>query len=154
METMPAIDSILYLMLRSPIHKNMSLTSFDRVVMPSLYLGQYALWHTPQGIPTGYASWAYLTDEAAQGYVSQTRKLQPDDWAVGDQLWFINLIAPFGGVPQLVRELQGMFIDGTVAFSLRNKNGKRRISRYGCRNPNILSSSLFDWPPVTSGVVH
>lgn len=57
-------------------------------------------------LPFAFVSWAYLTEEAEQGLIDGTRKLQPGDWNAGDRGWIVDFIAPFGGVDSVVRDLR------------------------------------------------
>lgn len=75
-------------------------------VFPPIMLGQYKL-HTDSkvgGLPTAYASWAFLSKEAESIY-RDTHKLRPGDWRSGDCPWLVDFIIPFGGASPLLEEL-------------------------------------------------
>jgi len=115
---------IMFLMMNSSSHSQWTLQDVNRLIVPPMLSGQYFLFRDSNGSVIGYASWARLTDIAAHGFISGERKLQPEDWCAGDQLWFIDFIAPFGGVLEIVRGIKAVFPDDRTAFTRRCKNGK------------------------------
>lgn len=100
---------LLQLALHSEIHRGWSLADFERLFGPPLRLGQ-CLLHRRAGAVVGFMSWANLTDEAATGFATRTRRLQPDDWNAGDfsNVWCVDLLAPYGDARQVVRLSQAL----------------------------------------------
>jgi len=63
------------------------------------------LWQN-LGMPQAYASWAFL-DEAGEARIRQNiKKLGPADWKSGEALWLIDMVAPFGGLDQALKDLR------------------------------------------------
>jgi len=105
---------VLQLVSQSAVHKNRHPTQLARTIVPPMVLGQFRLV-TTDAVPVAYISWAFLTDEAANGFKTRTRLLQPTDWNAGDNLWFVDLIAP-GGIPRGLRaHLRSLFPKHTRA---------------------------------------
>lgn len=103
---LPAVGYVTWLCSQSPSHRRLFLQDLDWRVFPPILLGQYRL-HTDSkvgGLPTAYASWAFLSEEAETGY-RETHKLRASDWRSGDRLWLVDFITPFGGSARLLSDL-------------------------------------------------
>ena len=102
---MTALESIIYLMLHSEVHKWWTINDIQRLVIPPIALKQCQILYRDNK-PAAYMSWAYLTKEASEGYINKTRFLQAGDWNAGVDRWVIDFIAPFGKLMPLYRELR------------------------------------------------
>lgn len=103
---LPAIGYVTWLCSQSQGHKQLFIQDLEWRMFPPIILGQYKLRMDGKvgGLPTAYASWAFLSEEAESNYRS-AHKLRPGDWRTGDRLWLVDCIAPFGGVAALLEEL-------------------------------------------------
>jgi len=103
---LPAIGYIAWLCSQSPGHKQLFIQDMEWRLFPPVILGQYKLRidNKAGGLPTAYASWAFLSDEIEAGYRT-AHKLRPGDWQSGDRIWLVDCIAPFGGAVHLLEEL-------------------------------------------------
>lgn len=121
------VGEVIELLTLSPYHVTWSIFDLQRLVIPPIRLGQYRLYRR-KFKPVAFVSWAWLTENAENGYTTGTRLLQPEDWNSGDRLWFIDFVAPFGGVKRLVADLRnGPFKHHRSAMSLRrNADGSVR----------------------------
>jgi len=120
---------ILDLMGASAIHKQFTVSDIHRLIYPPIILDQYKLFHK-DGKPVAYASWAYLSEEAKDRHLARQGLFQVDDWKSGATLWFMDFIAPFGGVLKCVRELHKLFPDQKIAFTSRSY-GTGKVQRLG-----------------------
>jgi len=101
-----AIGHAVWLMSRSPMHKHLMLTDIEWLVTPPILLGQFRLWENA-GNPFGFASWAYLGEEAEERIIQKgIRRLMPTDWKSGEQLWLIDFLSPFGQSEAMLKELR------------------------------------------------
>lgn len=103
---LPAIGYVTWLCSQSQGHKQLFIQDLEWRMFPPIILGQYKLRLDGKvgGLPTAYASWAFLSEEAESDYRS-AHKLRPGDWRTGDRLWLVDCIAPFGGAAALLEEL-------------------------------------------------
>lgn len=103
---LPAIGYITWLCTRSQGHKQLFIQDMEWRLFPPVMLGQYKLRIDDKagGLPTAYASWAFLSEEVEAGYRAAHR-LRPGDWRSGDRLWLVDFLAPFGGALALLEEL-------------------------------------------------
>ena len=78
-----------------------------RRLWPAVQLNQIAFLYNSKGMPSAYATWAFLTPETA-GRVKENPNylLALDEWIEGEELWLVDLVAPFGDVVNLARKLR------------------------------------------------
>lgn len=54
-----------------------------------------------------------------------TTKLRPQDWKSGDKLWAVEVIAPFGGPEEMIKDLKAkVFPAREVRFVAMSTDGK------------------------------
>jgi len=121
------IEKILSLMSRSEVHKKWTVEDIGRLIIPAVIHNKIR-FYVDNGKMVGFATYAFLSEEAEKGYLDGTRKLQPSDFK-GEEgsMWFIDFIAPYGHTKQFVRALRKEFKDHTAQIK-RTKNG--HIGRY------------------------
>lgn len=126
------LGQLVALMAASPIHREWTVSDFGRLIVPPLLLGQHAIVRVNSRV-VAWGSWALLDEEAEEGYVSGTRKLQASDWRIGDRLWIVDAVAPWGHARDLTAamhaELTRRGMAGRTIRFRRNKGGERRYSR-------------------------
>jgi cytolysin-activating lysine-acyltransferase len=59
-----------------------------------------------QSKPIGVAFWATASEEVEQRLAAGTSRLRPQDWKSGNRLWVVEVIAPFGGAEEMVKDLK------------------------------------------------
>lgn len=103
---LPVLGHIAWLCCHSQIHRNLFVQDLEWRVFPPVLLKQYKLVMDSKagGLPTAYASWALLSEEAEGAYRS-THRLRPNDWRSGENLWLVDFVTPFGGAAVLLEEL-------------------------------------------------
>jgi hemolysin-activating ACP:hemolysin acyltransferase len=84
----------------------------------------------PIGVTRRHATkmllWASVSDEVAEYLSVGTTKLRPQDWKSGDKLWVVEVIAPFGGAEEMVKDLkEKVFPTKEIHFLAVNKDGKQ-----------------------------
>lgn len=111
-------------------HRDMTVMDIERCFFPPVAHGQ-CLVAIENDMPVGFMSWAFLSEDIATGFANRTRILQADEWASGDQVWIIDLIAPFGHCKEFVRFARDEQFAGQVVFASRNRPGGRRdVARF------------------------
>lgn len=94
-----------WLLSHDAVYSGMSLRALEAAIGAPMRAGQYKIYRK-QGTPFAYASWAYLNEEVEARVVSGGAGLKPDEWGSGEQLWLVDLIAPFGGVDLVKTDLK------------------------------------------------
>ncbi len=134
------ISSILELMDLSPLHQTYSVDDFERLIISSLEIEQYKVWfdeNTQQ--PIAFATWAWLNKEAEMAFLTRSRKLHPLDFKrtnKDDQLWVIEIVAPFNNIRQTIKDIRiilSPLTNSYVCFVRRNVDGS--IKRLGYIKP-------------------
>ncbi len=121
-DKMAAIGSACWLMGQMVTHKHLFMTDIEWLVTPPVALGQFRLWHK-DGVPVAYASWAYLNEEAENRMKVGGHKLAPIDWKSGSNLWLMDVLAPFGGNEEVVKELREKVFPGKKIKTLQPAPG-------------------------------
>jgi cytolysin-activating lysine-acyltransferase len=93
------------LMLLSEIHRRWKIADFERLLVPPFSLQQFRCYRRGAEA-AGLVTWAYLSDEKSEEFLSASRKMQLSDWQSGDILWLIDVIIPHGGVWTIVSDLR------------------------------------------------
>ncbi len=145
------IGDVLELMLKSDMHRDWYIADLERLVLPAIEANKMTVVYENKLTsktaifprPTGLFSHAFLTKEAAEGYETGNRLLQPEDWLTSHKdgkLYVIDFIAPYQNALKIGRfvqqELTGRYIevypyDG--ATFLRQANGRKKGTPQGDR---------------------
>lgn len=100
------------LMMRSPRHKHLFLADLEWLVQPPLALGQARVLRDEHGNPLAFACWASVSHEVGQRLATGNPRLTPNEWASGDTLWLIDVIAPDAAIPGVLKTLQEQVFKG------------------------------------------
>jgi len=114
---LPLLGPMTWLMLQQSATRNLFLGDLEWRLMPALVLDQARL-HMREESPVAFITWAKLSEEAADRYRQPPHRLRPADWKSGDQIWIIDLVAPFGGGQEAIKELKEKVFPGQTLFQL------------------------------------
>ncbi len=125
-KTMSAVlGEIVWLMSQSPLHKQFFISDLEWFVMTPALLQQFRTFYATDR-PIGVVLWASVSEEVEERLMAGTTKLRPQDWKSGDKLWVVEVIAPFGGAEEMVKDLkEKVFPTKPVHFLAVNKDGKQ-----------------------------
>lgn len=114
--TVPSFDHIGvlghvgWLLSQSKDHRDGFIADLEWRVMPPVALGQFKIWtrRTPAGgaQPVAYASWAFVSDRVAAKLKDGRGRLAPADWKSGSNKVIVDVITPFGGRKEVIKELE------------------------------------------------
>ena len=102
---LPLVGPILWLFAHDPMRRYLFAADFEWAVMPSLVLDQAKLYMKGQA-PLGFASWAFVSDAVQARLIAGQPRLAPHEWKSGENLWLIDVVAPFGGTEDLIKDLR------------------------------------------------
>ncbi len=105
LKKLPAIGPVLLLYMQSSHRRYQFIGDLEWLLMPPLISGQCKLFMKEE-YPTSFISWAFLNEAAEKRLFQNGGKLRPEDWNCGDRLWVIDIVAPFGGVENMLHDLQ------------------------------------------------
>jgi cytolysin-activating lysine-acyltransferase len=99
------LGAALSLMIRSPMHRNLFISEFERRVLPPLALEQCRLF-VSKGMPFAFVTWAMVNDEVASRLKSSPARLQSPEWNCGSNFVIVDIVAPFGGADRCLAEIE------------------------------------------------
>lgn len=105
MSKIPLLGAVSWLMMQQSATRHTLLSELEWRVMPPLILDQAKLF-LRDNAPVAYVSWALLSAEVAVRYQEGPHQLTSADWRSGDQIWLIDLCAPFGGAQEVMKDLR------------------------------------------------
>ncbi len=118
---LPALGPVAWLYMQMPGRKHAFLADLEWLAMPPLVLGQCKLYVRDEA-PLAFASWAFLSAEAAARYAANGR-LAPADWKSGEEAWLVDLVAPFGGGERILEDVRKSALAGRVLKQLVPADG-------------------------------
>ncbi len=140
MKKSPLLGPVTWLMLTGAATRNTLLSELEWRVLPALVLDQAKLYFR-EGSPVAYASWAMLSDTAAQRYRQAPHHLAASDWHSGSQIWLVDILAPFGGAQQVLADLRENVFKGQSI---------RQLLPAGDEQPRVLAWPAMDGANSTS----
>ena len=146
------LGEMTWLLSQSLLHRSLSISDLEWLVMPPLINRQFYLFRDGDK-PIGLALWARCNDQVVakldKGLLEEGNQLTLEDWQSGDEVWLVDLIAPFANAENRQREL--MFADlisgplAGTAFSFHQTDpatGKRRVQKVDANAGTKLKEAL------------
>lgn len=97
--------------------------------MPAIFTEQFRIWNGPDGTPAAFATYARVSAETDARLEGGAHKLAPHEWQGGDILWLMELVAPFGGVDEIMVDLiQNALPNERFKFHMTTADGRRVTS--------------------------
>lgn len=135
------LGEMTWLLTQSPLHRALSIGDLEWLVMPALLVEQFYMFRDGDR-PVGLALWAKCGPEAVRkldkGMIEPDNRLTLEEWSNGDQIWLVDLIAPFANAENRQRELMmADLISGPLAGKAFNfhqtdpQTGKRGVQQVG-----------------------
>ena len=125
------IGDVLHLMLQSDVHRKWYIHDLERLIMPAIEAGKMKVFYE-DGKPQGLYSHAFLTPEAAKGYLMKTRKLEPEDWFTDHEsgtLYVIDMIAPYQNGFKIGRQVQKDLTDRYIDVYMKDGAFMKRVAK-------------------------
>ncbi len=126
------ISSVLgetcWLLSQSVLHRNnFNIADIEWLVLPAIVSGQFKLYRSEEK-PAAIALWAFVSDEVEKKLQSGVGKLTAKEWQSGDNIWLIDVIAPYGKVEEVVADLKKTSLANKVFKYHRNhSDGTREV---------------------------
>ncbi|BCS88456.1 toxin-activating lysine-acyltransferase [Pseudodesulfovibrio sediminis] len=71
------------------------------------------------------------SDEVEERLAAGASRLKPDDWKSGEQLWLVDLVAPFGGGEDILKELRENVLKGQKIKTVQMVPGGNGMTAVG-----------------------
>ncbi|WP_454720320.1 MULTISPECIES: toxin-activating lysine-acyltransferase [Cupriavidus] len=107
----PLLGPVSWLMMNDPATRHAFFADLEWRVMPPLVLEQAKLFMRGE-MPTAFVTWAYLSDPVAERYGKPPFRLAPGDWKSGENVFLVDLIAPYGGAQEVLDDLKKTVLAG------------------------------------------
>jgi len=122
------LGEVVWLLTQSPQHKQaFFLGDLEWMAMPPIILQQFRMFYAKDR-PIGVILWAFVDDEVEARLLSGNARMRPQDWKCGDRLWIVEVVAPFGGTDEMLKDLKAkVFPDREVRF--RAVEGAKGVAR-------------------------
>lgn len=146
------LGEMTWLLTQSPLHRALSIADIEWLVMPALALQQFYLFKDGEQ-PVGLAMWAKCAPAAVakleRGMIEPENRLTLEEWDSGDQIWLVDLIAPFATAENRQREI--MIADliskplKGVAFKFHQTDpitGERKVQEVSADAGDQLKSAI------------
>lgn len=148
------LGEMTWLLSQSPLHRGLRIADLEWLVMPVLVNRQFYLFRDGER-PVGLALWARCNAAAAakleRGLVEPGNQLTLEDWTSGDEVWLVDLVAPFATNQNRQRELMfadlvsGPLRDQAFRFHRTDPNtGKRAVETVDADTGSRLQAALGD----------
>ncbi|MBC2653492.1 toxin-activating lysine-acyltransferase [Novosphingobium flavum] len=102
------LGEMTWLLTQSPLHKAFAIGDLEWLVMPALIHQQFYLFRDGAQ-PVGLALWAKCNPTAVgklqRGMVDPQNRLTLEEWQSGDEVWLVDLVAPFATPENRQREI-------------------------------------------------
>ena len=118
LDKVAVLGHAVWLMTRIQSHRHFFISDLEWALLPPIANNQFRLWRE-QNVPLAFATWATVSPEIEQRLLSGNPRLAPADWASGDRLWLMDLLAPFGQAEAAAQELKEQVFKGQVVKTLK-----------------------------------
>ena len=105
LKRLPAMGPVIMLYLQSSHRRFQFISDLEWLLLPPLVKGQCKLYMKKE-YPVSFVSWAFLNNDAEKRLLKNGGKLRPEDWNSGENLWIVDMAAPFGGIESMLKDLQ------------------------------------------------
>lgn len=88
--------ALAFLAARCPLHGRYSAAQLNQWLMPAAEHKCVRLFQNSDGVPCAALIWARLSPEVSGRMIDTNSPPRPEDWVSGSELWFMDILAPFG----------------------------------------------------------
>lgn len=144
------LGAVVAIMMRSPEHRNATLSEIETLVGPPLGLDQIAIVEAhdaESGIvaPAAAVLWAMVspeTDARLSNAADTKPRLEPGDWRSGPIPWVIAAIGHKTAATQLLEQfVKSRFPDSPPKIRIREKDGSVRIGLVRIGSPQAAGEA-------------
>ena len=135
---------VMNVYLGSKYHSSSSLVELFAWIMPAIHFNQFRMYHQG-GRPIAWVTWALMKEAEGTAYVTANQDFDftPETWQSGDQIWFIDFIAPYGHALKVAYDLKRNVFPNRAGFApdIDMETGERRVRK-------LFGVNLRDQTPV------
>ncbi|MBV7409141.1 toxin-activating lysine-acyltransferase [Maritimibacter sp. DP1N21-5] len=121
-----ALGKLTFLAAFCPLHKTYPGSALASLFFPAINHGCVRFFEDDNGATAAALIWARLSDEVSERMLFQEIPPDQSEWVSGTNLWFMDLIAPFGHGPEVARHIARNPPEGRFFFARLGKGGRLR----------------------------
>jgi len=129
---LPILGPAIWLYARDPMKKFGFIGDIDGTVLPPVILDQCRLY-TKEGIPFAFFTWAKVSDAVDERLRGGQPSIAPHEWQSGENLWMVDMVAPFGGLDDMFAELRKDYLPAGKVCALvpdPEQNGQLKLQEW------------------------
>ncbi len=128
---LPLLGPVAWLLARDAQRRFNFFADIDWRYTPPLVLDQCKLYNRSE-IPWAFVSWAWVSDAVDERLRSGVPTIAPHEWQAGPHLWFIDVLAPFGGAEEIARQALSEIPQASRAtFWRQEADGRSQLTEIG-----------------------
>ncbi|HEN3622691.1 TPA: toxin-activating lysine-acyltransferase [Yersinia enterocolitica] len=105
-EIQKIIGGVMLLTQRSPLHRAYFVSEWFQQIYPAIILNQFRYYEDERGNPLAFCNWAFLSKKNMNEILSGERDIRKEDWQSGSNMFFPEMIAPYGHARMMVNDLR------------------------------------------------
>jgi len=122
-DQMEAAGVACFLSRFSSVHSKYTIAQMAHRLEDSIRNNRFRYYSTQENGPIGFCAWTYLSDETLEQIFQTGREIRQEEFGQGSNLFFVEMLAPFGHFKWIVRDLKKnkavLFPNKKVGHSLR-----------------------------------
>lgn len=123
---MLSLGRLSYLAAYCPLHKKFPTATLARLFAPAINYDCVRFFQNDQQKVCAALIWARLSDTVSERMIYEQIPPDEKDWASGDNLWFLDILAPFGHGRTVARHIARNPPEGPFFFARLGKGGNVR----------------------------
>ena len=109
------------LFMDSPAHRNLPLYKLHRAMNTPLSLDFHHTVREGDKV-VGLMTWGFFSPEVKLVYMDRTRVLYPSDWESGEERCLISVVAPYGNLLKMAKEIRKKDPEIFKCFHMRHRH--------------------------------
>lgn len=124
-DVLRVFGELAFLAFYSNVYRDWSARAIAKAFEPPIYLKQFNIYRARE-VPRGLVTWAKLDAAAEKKHLSGNGLDEFDEWRSGDQLWIMDIMAPWGHGAEIIENIKATVQDDSVK-TLRIHKGQKKV---------------------------
>ena len=124
-DVLRVFGELAFLAFYSNVYGDWSARAIAKVFEPPIYLKQFNIYRA-RDVPRGLVTWAKLDAAAEKKHLSGYGLDEFDEWRSGEQLWIMDIMAPWGHGAEIIENIKASVQEDSVK-TLRIHEGQKKV---------------------------
>lgn len=124
-DVLRVFGELAFLAFYSDLYGSWSARAIAKAFEPPIYLKQFNIYRA-RDVPRGLVTWAKLDAAAEEKHLSGNGLDSFDEWRSGDQLWIMDIMAPWGHGGEIIENIKSTIQENSVK-TLRIHKGQKKV---------------------------